>query len=246
MLSASERERYQRQVIIEGFGESAQRKLGAARALVAGAGGLGSAIALYLSAAGIGALRFVDHGAVDLSNLNRQVLYTSDDIGRRKVDCLVPRLARLNPAVRIETSGRTIDGGSVLDLMHGCDLVIDALDNLPTRAVLNRAAQDRHLPLFHGAVHGFQGQAMTVLPGQSACLCCLYGETGPEVEGAIPVLGTSPAVIGCIQATEVIKYLTETGTLLVDRLLLYDGLDMSFQEVAIRRDPECPHCGTAG
>ena len=119
MLSASERERYQRQVIIEGFGESAQRKLGAARALVAGAGGLGSAIALYLSAAGIGALRFVDHGAVDLSNLNRQVLYTSDDIGRRKVDCLVPRLARLNPAVRIETSGRTIDGGSVLDLMHG-------------------------------------------------------------------------------------------------------------------------------
>jgi len=241
MLSDSERERYNRQIIAEGFGEAAQNRLKGVRACVAGAGGLGSSLALFLTAAGIGALRFADHGAVELGNLNRQVLYSVDDVGKQKVSCLARRLNALNPEVRIETSSQTIQEENVLELLQGCDVVIDALDNLPTRYLLNKAAQARRLPLFHGAVHGFQGQAMTVLPRKSACLMCLYG--GAETEGVIPVLGTTPAVIGCIQATEVIKFVAGIGKLLTDRLLLYDGLDMSFREVGIRRNARCAHCG---
>jgi molybdopterin/thiamine biosynthesis adenylyltransferase len=241
VLSESERQRYARQLILEGFGPAAQERLKGARAFVAGAGGLGSALGLYLTAAGIGALRFADHGAVELSNLNRQILYATDDVGHPKVERLARSLAALNPGTVIETSADTIREESVPGLLAGCDVVIDALDNLPTRYLLNRAAQAARLPLFHGAVYGFDGQAMTVLPGRSACLMCLYNSA--KVEGIVPLIGTSPAVIGCIEATEVIKFLTGMGDLLTDRLLLYDGLAMSFREVAIRRDPGCPHCG---
>ena len=241
VLSESERERYSRQLILEGFGPPAQERLKSARALVAGAGGLGSSVALYLAAAGIGALRFADHGTVELSNLNRQVLYSTGDIGQLKVQRLARNLAALNPGTIVETSPETIREENLPALTEGCDVVIDALDNLPTRYLLNRAALERRLPLVHGAVYGFDGQAMTVLPGRSACLVCLYRSA--KAEGVVPVLGTSAAIIGCIEATEVIKFLAGLGELLTDRLLLYDGLAMSFREVAIRRDPDCPHCG---
>jgi molybdopterin-synthase adenylyltransferase len=243
MIDNDARERYLRQIAIEGFGEPGQERLSRARVLVAGAGGLGCAICTYLAAAGIGTLRVVDRGEVELSNLNRQVLYGAKDIGAEKSPALAARLRDLNPAVRIEALHAVISAESVAGLLDGMDLVVDALDNLPTRYLLNKACLEAGLPLVHGAVHGLQGQAMTVIPGKGPCLMCLFG--GAEHAGLIPVLGTAPAIVGCIQATEAIKVLTGLGRPLVGRLLLFDGLDMRFSEFAVARNPGCPHCGEA-
>jgi molybdopterin-synthase adenylyltransferase len=242
MIDDSARERYLRQIAIEGFGEAGQERLSRARVLVAGAGGLGCAICTYLAAAGVGALRVVDRGEVELSNLNRQVLYGTQDIGAAKSPALAARLRDLNPAVRCEALHAVIAPESIAGLLDGMDLVVDALDNLPTRYLLNKACLERGIPLVHGAVHGFQGQAMTVIPGRGPCLMCLFG--GAEHTGLIPVLGTAPAIVGCIQATEAIKVLTGLGRPLLGRLLLFDGLDMMFSEFEVARNPGCPHCGS--
>jgi molybdopterin-synthase adenylyltransferase len=241
MTDSDARERYLRQIAIEGFGEAGQERLSRARGLVAGAGGLGCAICTYLAAAGVGTLRVVDRGEVELSNLNRQVLYGTHDIGEAKSPALAARLRDLNPEVRFEALHTVISPDSVPVLLDGMDLVVDALDNLPTRYLLNKACLQKGLPLVHGAVHGFQGQAMTVIPGHGPCLMCLFG--GAEHTGLIPVLGTAPAIVGCIQATEAIKILTGLGSPLVGRLLLFDGLDMRFSEFEVARNPGCPHCG---
>ena len=243
MITSQEKERYRRQIAIEGFGEDGQAKLSRARVLVAGAGGLGCAVCTYLAAAGVGALRVVDRGEVELSNLNRQVLYGTADIGRAKAPALRARLRDVNPGVRYETLHAAISAESVSGIVSGMDLVVDALDNLPTRYVLNKACIEWNLPLVHGAVDGFQGQALTVVPGRGPCLMCLFG--GSEHAGLIPVLGTAPGIVGCIQATEVIKIFTGLGTPLVGRLLLIDGLEMRIAEVEVARNPGCPHCGSA-
>jgi len=244
MISASDGERYLRQVAIDGFGLGGQERLSRARVLVAGAGGLGSAVATYLAAAGVGFLRVVDQGIVELSNLNRQVAYTTRDIGKEKAAAMRDNLKRLNPGSRLEAVRAVMDAESLPGLLEGMELAVDALDNLPTRYALNRACLDRGIPLAHGAVHGLMGQAMSVFPRRSACLACLYGERAPASE-TIPVLGAIPGIVGCIQATEVIKILTGLGTPLAGRLLLFDGRDMRFTEVEVRRDPACPHCGGA-
>lgn len=241
MLKARERERYFRQIAIEGFGEHGQERLRSARVLVAGVGGLGCTVSLLLAAAGVGALRLVDNGSLELSNLNRQLLYTESDEGRRKVEAAAQRLSALNPSVALETRADTMDGGNLSQLLEGCDLAVDALDNLPTRYALNEAAVRMRVPLVHGAVNGFDGQATTVIPGSSACLMCLF--RGAERKGIIPVIGTAPALIGSIEAAEAIKVLTGIGTTLAGRLLLFDGRSMSFREVEVARDPRCPHCG---
>lgn len=242
MIGVGDRERFHRQISIDGFGEKGQESLSRARILVAGAGGLGCAACTYLAAAGVGLLRVVDRGEVELSNLNRQVLYGTDDIGKAKAPTLEARLRDVNPGVRYETFHAVITEESVSGMLNGMDLVVDALDNLPTRYVLNKACLDKGLPLVHGAVHGFQGQAMTVIPGRGPCLMCLFG--GSEHTGLIPVLGTAPGIVGCIQATEAIKILTGLGTPLVGRLLLMDGLEMRMAEVEVARNPSCPHCGS--
>ena len=149
----------------------------------------------------------------------------------------------LNPGSRPEPVQAIMDAESLPGLLDGMELAVDALDNLPTRYALNRACLDRGIPLAHGAVHGLMGQAMSVFPRRSACLMCLYGERTPPSE-VIPVLGAIPGMVGCIQATEVIKILTGLGTPLAGRLLLFDGRDMRFTEVEVRRDPDCPHCGS--
>jgi adenylyltransferase/sulfurtransferase len=243
MITSQEKERYLRQIAIEGFGEKGQGSLSRARVLVAGAGGLGCAVCTYLAAAGVGTLRVVDRGEVELSNLNRQVLYGTGDIGKAKAPTLQARLRDINPEVRYETLHAVITAESVSGMLDGMDLVVDALDNLPTRYVLNKACLDKGLPLVHGAVHGFQGQAMTIIPGRGPCLMCLFG--GSEHTGVIPVLGTTPGIVGCIQATEAIKILTGLGTPLLGRLLLIDGLEMRIAEVEVARNPSCPHCGSA-
>jgi len=242
MLTPSERERYDRQIMIGEIGEEGQKKLKRSRIVIAGGGGLGSPIALYLAAAGIGTIRVIDHDRVALSNLNRQILHGEEDIGKRKVDSASSKLKKLNSAVTIEAVAETITESNVSGLVQGCDVIVDAMDNMPTRYLLNRCAVERKTPFFHGAVYGFEGRAMTILPGETACLRCLY--RGPVPQEKFPVVGVTPAVIGSIQATEVIKYLAGAGNLLTNRLLLYDGLQMVFNEFAVNRNPDCDHCGS--
>jgi len=240
MLTPDERERYDRQIIIKGFGEEGQEKLKRAKALIAGGGGLGSSTATYLAAAGVGMIRLVDHDKVEPSNLNRQILLWDEDIGKRKVDSSIEKLKRLNPAVKLEAIPETITESNVSQLVAGFDLIVDAMDNLPTRFLLNKAAIDNNIPFFHGAVYGFEGRAMTIIPGKTACLRCVYRGLIPEEK--FPVIGVTPAVIGCIQATEVIKYIVGLGKLLTNRLLVYDGLKMKFTELKVKKDPNCEHC----
>src|SRR4030043_2101625 len=242
MLTAEELQRYDRQIMIYGFGEAGQEKLKKAKVFLAGAGGLGSPVAIYLTTAGIGTLRIADHDKVELSNLNRQVLHWKENIGKRKVDSAAAKLGKFNPGVKIEPIFETITVASLSQLVGDADLIVDAMDNLPTRYILNRTAIKKGIPFFHGAVYGFEGRAMTGLPGKTACLNCLYhGATVPKEK--FPVIGVMPAVIGCIQATEVIKYILGLGELLTDRLLNYDALRMKFTEFKINRDPTCGHCG---
>ena len=187
-------------------------------------------------------MRIVDHDKVELSNLNRQVLHRDENIGMDKADSTVEKIKKINPGVEIEAVAKTITEGNVAELVGDCDLIVDAMDNLPTRYLLNKAAIDKNIPFFHGAVYGFEGRAMTIIPGKSACLQCVYhGTITPEEK--FPVIGATPAVIGCIQVTEAIKYIVGTGKLLTNRLLVYDGLDMKFTELNVSRDPDCKHCG---
>jgi len=239
-LTAEEIQRYSRQIMIPQMGEEGQEKLKRARVFIAGAGGLGSPVSIYLAAAGVGHLRLVDQDTVDLTNLNRQVVHWTADVGRRKVESAQEKLSRLNPHVTIETWSVTISEENASELVEGFDLIVDAMDNLPTRYLLNQTACARGIPFFHGAVNGFEGRAMTVIPGKTACLRCLY--RGPVPESKFPVIGVTPAVIGCIQATEVIKYLAGIGDLLANRLLAYDGLNMKFTQFKVQRNPQCEHC----
>ena len=207
---------------------------------IAGAGGLGSPAAIYLTAAGIGRIRLVDHDRVDRSNLNRQVLHWDNDIGRSKVESATEKLKRMNPEVEIEAIEETITEANLGELLTGFDLIVDATDNLATRYLLNKAALNNNIPFFHGAIYGFEGRAMTILPHKTACLRCVYRGVIPEEK--FPVIGVTPAVIGCIQATEVIKYIVGIGELLTNKLLNYDALNMEFTEFNIKKDPHCEHC----
>jgi adenylyltransferase/sulfurtransferase len=245
MLTEKEKQKYDRQMMIYGFGEEGQEKLKKAKIFIGGAGGLGSPAAIYLAAAGIGTIRIADHDTVDLSNLNRQVLHWEENVGGKKTDSAAAKLSKLNPDIKIETTAETITEASASRLIGNADGIVDAMDNLPTRYILNRAAIEKGIPFFHGAVYGFEGRAMTIVPGKSACLNCLYHNARVPKE-KFPVIGVTPAVIGCIQATEVIKYLTGLGELLTNRILNYDALRMRFTEFTIKQDPGCEHCGKAG
>ncbi|MGQ9509959.1 MAG: HesA/MoeB/ThiF family protein [Thermodesulfobacteriota bacterium] len=242
MLRPEERQRYDRQISIVGIGEEGQEKLKRSCVAIAGAGGLGSSIAFYLTAAGIGRIRIIDHDEVTLSNLNRQILHWEEDIGRKKVYSARRKLIKLNSTIQIEAIQEIITEENLSNLFEGCEVILDAMDNLPTRYLLNRCAIEKRIPFIHGAVYGFEGRAMTILPGKSACLRCLYRGSIPEEK--IPVIGVTPAVIGCIQATEAIKYLLGMGKLLTNRFLIYDGLELTFYEFSVERNPECDHCGS--
>lgn len=238
VLSEAELSRYRRQLAIPGWGVEGQQKLRQARVLVAGAGGLGCAVLSYLAVAGIGLIRVVDGDLVELGNLNRQTLYTDADVGKPKAASAKKRLEALNPHIRVEAIVEHLTEANCTELVGDCP-VVDALDNLETRHLLNRAALSRGVPLFHGAVHGFEGRVTTVVPGKTACLQCLYQGALP---GEVPVVGAVPAVIGCIQATEVVKYVLGIGELLANRLLVYDGFRLTFSEYRLKPDPACTEC----
>jgi len=227
--------------MIRGFGQEGQEKLKRAKVDIASAGGLGAASATYLTAAGVGVLRVVDHDRVELSNLNRQVLHWQEDVGKSKANSAAEKLWKLNPEVKIEAIEERITEANISQLVAGFDLIVDAMDNLPTRYLLNKVALEKNIPFFHGAVYAFEGRAMTIIPGETACLRCVYRGVIPEEK--FPVIGVTPAIIGCVQAAEVIKYIVGIGQLLTNRLLIYDGLNMKFAEFRVKKDPNCPHCG---
>ena len=231
--------RYERQIKI--FGEEGQRRLRKAKITIAGAGGLGSVSAAYLTVAGVGGIRVVDRDVVDLSNLNRQILHWEKDIGREKAESFEEKLSQMNPDVEVMVLSEKIVEDNVADVFKGSDLMVDALDNFQTRYLLNRVALEKKIPFFHGAVYGFEGQVTTIIPGETACLRCIFPEApAPET---FPVIGATCGVIGCIQATEVVKYIVGVGELLTNRLLVWDGLNARMEEFGVERNPACEDCG---
>ena len=238
-MSEHDTERYQRQIKL--LGTDGQESLRRARVLMVGVGGLGTIIAAYLVAAGVGFLRLVDNDKVELSNLNRQLLFQTADIGREKAIVAMERLHLLNPEIRIEGINRTIDDETVDELVKDIDLIVDALDNFTTRFTLNRIAFIHRLPLIHGAVRGFFGQATTLIPGRTACLKCLFAQSPPKE--IFPILGGTCGVIGAIQATETVKVLTGQGEPLANRLFFWDGHAGEGTITITKRNPHCAICG---
>jgi len=239
-LTDRELKRYDRQIKMPNIGEEGQKKLKSAKVLVAGAGGIGSVATIYLAAAGIGHIVIVDKDRVDITNLNRQIVHWEEDIGKFKAISAAEKLRRMNSDIHVEGVVEEIKEDNVEALLEGVDVVIDALDNYETRFLLNKAIVKKGIAMVHGAVYGFEGQIMTIVPGKTACLRCLYKDV--KSRNFIPVLGIAPAVIGALEVAEAVKYLTGTGELLLNRMLLFDGEQMRFYEVQVQRDPKCPVC----
>jgi len=240
--------RYARHIFLPGIGGEGQAKLGRAKVLVIGAGGLGSPAAMYLAAAGVGTLGLVDFDHVDLTNLQRQLLHDTNDVGRPKVDSARERLNDLNPNVEVLTHDVALTSANAMDILGGYDVVVDGTDNFPVRYLVNDATQLLGIPLVYGSIYQFEGQASVFLPGRdNPCYRCLFPEPPPP--GTVPscaeagVFGVLPGIIGSIQAVEAIKLVTGAGEPLVGRLLLFDALAMDFTSVKLRWDPDCPVCG---
>ena len=237
-LNDKEKERYRRQLSVPLWN---QGKLKSSSVFVAGVGGLGGASSLYLALAGVGRIRVADRDRVDPSNLNRQVLFTEESLGRLKVEEAGRRLREANPHISVETFAEVIDRMSIGRLAKGSALILDGLDNVQTRFVLNEHSVKEHVPYLYGAVHGWQGMVGLFNPPRTACLACLLPQThtaGPE----IPVFGGLPGTIGLIQATEAVKFLMGVGRTLEGRLLIYDSRDLTFDLVEVARNPACPVC----
>lgn len=245
-LTSGEIERYSRHLVIPEIGTEGQLRLRQARVLIIGAGGLGSPIGMYLAAAGIGKIGIVDFDTISHSNLQRQVLYSTNDVGHPKTVLAKQRLLEINPNVEIATYDTRLTKDNALEILKDYDLIADGTDNFATRYLVNDACVLLGKPFVYGSILRFEGQATTFDPRTGPCYRCLYPE--PPAYGDVPsceeggVLGVLPGIIGCIQANEVIKYIIGKGELLTGRLLLLDALKMSFREIRYSKDPECPSC----
>lgn len=239
--------RYSRQLILEDFGLEAQTKLVNARVLVIGAGGLGSPILLYLAAAGVGTLGVADFDSVALSNLNRQVIHFTEDVGRKKIDSAEDKIRKLNPDVKVEKFKRRIDAENIEDLIGRYDVVVDATDNFSSRYLISDCCYLLGKPLVEGAAVGYVGILMTIVPGQTPCYRCLYPE--PPIDGEIEtcsdagIIGAVTGVIGSLQAMETIKVITQIGEIIAGRVIYYDALAAEFTELKLNRADECALCG---
>jgi molybdopterin/thiamine biosynthesis adenylyltransferase/rhodanese-related sulfurtransferase len=245
-MSAEQRERYSRHLLLPEVGMEGQQKLLDAKVLLLGAGGLGSPAALYLAAAGVGTLGIVDDDDVDLSNLQRQVIHSTDRIGVAKVDSAEQTIKQLNPDVNVVKHKLRLGPENIMEVLPGYDIVVDGLDNFPTRYLLNDASVRLQIPVVSAAILGFDGQLSVFKPYDGPCYRCLFpvpppAELAPSC-GANGVLGVLPGTMGLLQATEVIKLILGVGEPLIGRLLMYDALEATVTEVRVRRDPECPIC----
>lgn len=247
MLSPEQRERYDRQLVIAEIGEAGQARLLSAKVLIVGVGGLGSPCAYYLTAAGVGTIGLVDADAVDISNLQRQILHTTRDLGRSKVESAAEKLSALNPDVTIEQHAVRVCRGNVFALIARYDLVVDASDNFGTKYLLNDACHLTGKPLVHAGILAFSGQLMTIIPGHSPCLRCAFPEPPPPGTAPTPreagVLGAVPGVIGSMQAAEAVKLLLGIGQLSTNSLVTYDALTGEANSIPLESDPECALCG---
>jgi adenylyltransferase/sulfurtransferase len=247
-LSTDEIQRYARHLILPDVGLDGQQRLKSARVLVVGAGGLGSPVALYLAAAGVGTLGLVDFDDVDVSNLQRQILHGTKDIGRSKLESARARLRDVNPHVRVETHDTRLTSANALEIIGGYDIVVDGTDNFATRYLTNDACVLLGKPNVYGSIFRFEGQASVFGVKDGPCYRCLFPEPPPP--GSVPscaeggVLGVLPGIVGTIQATETIKLILGIGETLAGRLLLIDALSMQFRAMTLRKDPACPACGT--
>ncbi|HEY6839132.1 MAG TPA: molybdopterin-synthase adenylyltransferase MoeB [Geobacteraceae bacterium] len=247
MLTEEQIERYSRHIILKEVGGKGQKKLFDGRVLIIGAGGLGSPIALYLAAAGVGTIGLADADDVDLSNLQRQIAHHTKDIGVPKVLSAKEKMVAMNPDVQVNTYQTWVSAANIGELIADYDFIIDGTDNFAAKFLINDACVMAGKPYSHGGILQFDGQTMTVRPGESACYRCLF--PAPPPKDAIPtcsqagVIGVLPGVLGTIQATEAIKFLLGKGELLTDRLLTYNALRMRFREVPIRKSAKCPICG---
>jgi adenylyltransferase/sulfurtransferase len=246
-LSPEEIKRYSRHLIMPEMGMDGQRKLKQSSVLCIGAGGLGSPAAMYLAAAGIGRLGIVDFDVVDYSNLQRQLLHTTNDVGRTKLDSAKDKVVALNPHVQVDTYEEALSSDNAMRLFKGYDVILDGTDNFPTRYLVNDACVLMGIPNAYGSIFRFEGQASVFATKEGPCYRCLYPEPPPP--GLVPscaeggVLGVLPGIIGVIQATESIKLVTGIGEPLIGRFLIYDALKMKFRELKLKKDPECPVCG---
>jgi molybdopterin/thiamine biosynthesis adenylyltransferase/rhodanese-related sulfurtransferase len=246
-LTPDQRNRYHRHLLLPEVGEEGQQKLLDSRVLLLGAGGLGSPAALYLAAAGVGTLGIIDMDVVDASNLQRQILHNVDRVGERKVDSAKKTLTALNPDVNVVTYDVRLGADNILEIIDGYDVIVDGTDNFPTRYLVNDASLLKRIPVVHGSIFRFEGQATVFVPYEGPCYRCMIPEPPPaELAPSCAeagVLGVLPGIIGSIQAMEAIKLLLGLGDPLVGRLLAYDALEESFRVFRVQRDPDCPACG---
>ncbi|MDE3082891.1 MAG: molybdopterin-synthase adenylyltransferase MoeB [Acidobacteriota bacterium] len=246
-LTADQRNRYQRHLLLPEVGDEGQMKLLDAKVLLLGAGGLGSPAALYLAAAGVGTIGIIDMDVVDASNLQRQVLHNMDRIGMRKVDSAKATLTAINPDLTVHTYDVRLGADNILDIIDGYDVIVDGTDNFPTRYLVNDAALLKNIPVVHGSIFRFEGQATIFSPYVGPCYRCMIPEPPPaELAPSCAeagVLGVLPGIVGSIQALETIKLILGLGDPLIGRLLTYDSMDQSFRTFRVRRDPNCSACG---
>lgn len=239
-------ERYSRHIILKDIGVEGQQRIMEAKVLVVGLGGLGSPAALYLAAAGIGTLGLCDSDQVDLSNLQRQVIHFTSDIGRSKILSAQEKIHTINPDVSVVMHETLLNANNISSIIKLYDFIIDGTDNFPSKFLINDACVLLRKPFSHGGILRFEGQSMTVLPGE-ACYRCLFNQPPPENSEAscaqAGILGVVAGMLGTIQATEALKYCAQIGSLLTNRLLIFDALHMHFRQVTIKKNPDCPGCG---
>ncbi len=247
-LNHDQIKRYTRHILLPEVGVEGQKKLLNAKVLIVGAGGLGCPIGLYLTAAGVGTIGLVDFDTVDASNLQRQILFTTEDVGKPKVEAAAKRLKLLNPDVKINTYQVALKSDNIMDILKDYDMIIDGTDNFPTRYLTNDAASLQNKPNIYGSIFRFDGQVTVFKTPEGPCYRCLYPEPPPP--GEVPscaeggVMGAMVGTIGAIQATEAIKLITGAGKPAIGKLVVYNSLDMQFRNLKLRKDPSCPLCGT--
>lgn len=247
MLNDEQIERYSRHILLQDVGGAGQQKILNAKVLIIGAGGLGAPAALYLAAAGVGTLGIIDGDRVDLSNLQRQVIHFTPDVGRPKVQSAKEKINQLNPDVNVVTYEDVVHAGNILDIIKDYDFILDGTDNFSAKFLINDACVMAGKPYSHGGILRFDGQSMTVIPGETACYRCVFHSPPPK--NAVPtcsqagVLGAIAGMLGTIQATEVLKYIVGFGDLLTNRMLIFNAKTMAFRNAKFNRNPKCGVCG---